>query len=108
MTQQQAVAGDQGLWTGPVLLELRNGRDWAAGHVEVEVGFDMLHVRYQGRSVAVIDRVELRAWFRHPQYPLFVIDDTRWTNHEGALYLTIGYSTFAVVPESLANLLALI
>jgi hypothetical protein len=96
-----------GSWTGPVFLRLRNGRDWAAGTLEVTVGIDRIEVQLHGRSIAVLDRGVLRDWFLHPDAPL-AADDTRWTFEVGDTILSIGFSRFTVTAESLTELLQVI
>lgn len=95
------------LWTGDLVLELRNGRDWAAGTLEVAVWRDTLHVRHLGRTLAVLDRDEFRAWLIRPAEP-HRVDDTEWSVSLGVTCLALRYSRYTVVQESLNNLLVVV
>jgi hypothetical protein len=95
-------------WTGILGLDLRNGRDWSAGILEVDVRPDTVEIRHQGRMIAAMHRDRFREWIIRPGELPYLADETRWSVQAGITALTIrpGGYTYQVAPESLANLLA--
>jgi hypothetical protein len=97
-------------WTGLLGLDLRNGRDWSAGTLEVDVRQDTMEVRHQGRMIAEIDRDRFREWMIHPGELPYLADQTRWSVEAGVTVLTLrpGAYVYQVGAESLATLRSLI
>ena len=94
-------------WTGDVILELRNGRDWKTGSLEVGVHRDTLRVGHGGHTLAVVDRTAFRAWLIHPSVP-FEVDDVIWSTSVGITCLDLRYAHYTIDPASLAILLRVI
>lgn len=99
----------RGSWTGPLELDIRNGRDWAAGTVSVAVGRDTVAVRHQGRLLAVLDRDRFRFWLLQvePRDEL-AVDETVWSVRSGVTCLCVGPAIYTITRESLANLLTVV
>ena len=97
-----------GQWTGELLLDLRNGRDWSIGDAELSVRRDTVLLRHQGRNLAVLDRELFSAWLSHTNPDPLVVDDVVWQVQVGVTFMTVGHSWFRVGPESLATLVAVI
>ena len=109
--EELQVNAQTGVWTGELVLELRNGRDWSIGGAEVSVRRDTVVLRHDGRCLAVLDRDQLRDWLTttHPE-PL-VVDDAIWSVDTGSTFLAVlaGSSPrFRVTAESLANLVTVV
>jgi hypothetical protein len=98
-----------GNWTGRLGLDVRNGRDWAAGALDLAVGRDTVTVRHQGRMLAVLDRDRFRDWLRRGgSTGVLQVDDTAWSVRSGVTCLSVGVATYTVTPESMANLMTVV
>lgn len=104
MTDRISAYVDRELWTGDLTLELRNGRDWSAGLLEIACRRDTLQVRHLGHTLAVLDRVGFGRWLSNPRIP-HTVDDTTWTMSGDVTVLSLRYATYSVRKESLDTLL---
>lgn len=95
-------------WTGDLTLELRNGRDWSSGALDVGVHRDTIHVRHGGATRAVLDRDGFRAWLIHPDVGPHTVDDTEWFMNLGVICVDLRYVRYTVRSESIALLLSVI
>ena len=43
-------------WTGELMIDLRNMRDWSVGDADLTVGRDTVIMRHGGRHLASMDR----------------------------------------------------
>lgn len=108
MTRSAATRTD---WTGELVLELRNGRDWSVGDAEVSVHRDTVIVRHVQRCIAVMDRDQFRAWLSTTDPGPLAHDDAIWSVQAGMTFLAVmsgSQAAFRVTPESLRNLVAVI
>ncbi len=100
-----------GVWTGELVLELRNGRDWSVGDAEVSVRRDTVVLRHDGRCLAVLDRDQLRDWLTAAEPQPLAVDEAIWSVDTGSTFIAVmaGSSPrFRVTRESLADLVAVI
>jgi hypothetical protein len=95
-------------WTGRLTLELRNGRDWAAGEAEVTLSRDTVDLCVHGRQLAVMDRDRLREWLTQAEPEPYAVDDLVWSVQLGATCLAAGTAFFTVTADSLGNLVAVV
>ncbi len=98
-------------WTGELILELRNGRDWSVGDAEVSVRRDTVIVRHAERCIAVMDRDQFRDWLTTAEPCPLAQDDAIWSIQAGMTFLAVmsgSQAAFRVTPESLGNLVAVI
>lgn len=75
--------------------------------LEVGLHRDRLRVCHGGRTLAVFDRAEFRAWLIHPSAPLEV-DDVTWSTAVGITCLDLRYAHYTMETASLAVLLRVI
>lgn len=112
LPKQQRTTLDRsrpGHWTGPLMLDIRNGRDWAAGTVEVSLGRDTVTVRHQGRMLAVLDRDRFRRWLMQVQpHDALAADEVVWSVQAGVTCMSVGPAVYTVTRESLANLVTVV
>lgn len=97
-----------GQWTGELLLDLRNGRDWSVGDAELSLRRDTVVLRHQGRGLAVLDREVFADWLAQPEPEPLAVDDVVWQVQVGVTFMTVADSWYRVGPESLATLVAVI
>jgi len=102
------MSDDHPNWTGELVLDLRNARDWSVGDAEISIRRDTVIVRHQGRGLATLDRDWFRNWLTQTEPEPYVVDDVVWTAQLGSTFITAGTAAFRVTPESLANLVAVI
>jgi len=96
------------IWTGRLTLELRNGRNWAAGDLELDVRLDTIRMWRQGRELTVVDRDCLRSWLGEAEPDPYQVEDTSWSVELDRTYITSGDAAFWVTPESLSLLIQVI
>ena len=103
---QQATGFDvQATWTGQLDVELRNGRNWSVGTIDIRLGLDTVSLWYHDRSLAVMDRDQFREWLFHPRGLIFEVDDVVWSVEAGVTCLTVGGTgQYTVTPESVRRL----
>jgi hypothetical protein len=94
-------------WTGRLDFDLRNGRGWRVGTVEIVVRTDIVTLWYGNRTLAVMDRDLFREWLIHPEMPLEV-DDVIWFMQDVLTCLTIDNSISYAVPGSIVDYLVAI
>ena len=97
-----------GQWTGELLLDLRNGRDWSIGEAELSIRRDTVVLRHQSRGLAIMDRELFADWLSHDDPSPLAVDDVVWRVQVGVTFMTVGHSWFRVVAESLSTLVAVI
>ncbi len=97
-----------GEWTGELVLDLRNGRDWSVGEAEVSVRRDTVIVRHAGRGLAVMDRELFADWLSRADPQPLELDDVGWQVQVGVTFMTVGGSWFRVGAESLSTLVSVI
>jgi hypothetical protein len=95
-------------WTGDMVLELRNGRDWSSGVLEVGVHRDTVRVRHGGSLRAELDRDVFRAWLIRPSDTTLSVDDTVWSMDLGVVCVALRYVGYTVKAESISLLLQVI
>jgi hypothetical protein len=105
-------------WTGELLLELRNARDWSVGDAELSVRRETVIVHHADRSLAVMDRDLFRDWLHQSDPAPLDVDDVVWSVQLGMTFMSVGPASFRqvegraaqfrVTPESLANLVLVI
>ena len=95
-------------WTGDLVLELRNGRDWSSGVLEVSLHRDTVRVRHGGYLRAELDRDVFRAWLIRPNGTTLTVDDTVWLVDLGVVCVELHYVYYGVKSESIALLLQVI
>lgn len=95
-------------WTGELLIDLRNMRDWSVGDASLTVGRDAVIMRFGGRHLASMDRVRFRDFLGRPDPDVYQVDDVRWTVSVGATCLETGHSFFTVHPDSMRQLVGVI
>lgn len=95
-------------WIGELVLDLRNGRNWAAGTADLSIRRDTIVVRLMGRELAVMDRDRLREWLTTPEPDPLAVDDAIWMAELGMTYLSAGQGLFRITTESLALLITVI
>src|ERR1700733_12657027 len=101
---------DPPLGSGRIEFDLRNGRGWRVGTVEIvlgtnHLGADHLALAFEGRPLAVIDRDIFREWLSQPTKPLR-IDDVVWSTHRALTCLTIpGNLTYVVADPVVQRLI---
>jgi hypothetical protein len=94
-------------WTGDLILDLRNGRAWNSGSLDIAVHRSSVHVGRGGYTLAVLDRSAFRVWLINPSRP-YEADDTIWTNSAGLTCLDLRYAHYRICPESMDLLRAVI
>ena len=97
-----------GHWTGELLLDLRNGRDWSTGDAELSVRRDTVVLRHQGRGLAVLDRELFADWLSLAEPEPLAVDDVVWQVQVGITFMTVGHSWYRVGAESLSTLVGVI
>jgi hypothetical protein len=103
-TQGSMSGGDRPIWTGRLTLELRNGRDGAAGDLELDVRLDTIRMWHVDQELTVVDRDYLRSWLMTAEPEPYRVENTVWSAELDRTYVTSGHAEFWVTPESL-NLL---
>jgi hypothetical protein len=96
------------IWTGRLTLELRDGRDWAPGDLELDVRLDTVRMWRDGRELTVVDRDYLRSWLTTSEPDPYQVEDTIWSAELDRTYVTSGETAFWVTPESLSLLVQVI
>lgn len=96
------------IWTGRLTLELRNGRNWAVGDLELDVRLDTIRMSREGRELTVVDRDYLRSWLSMAEPDPYQVEDTVWSAELDRTYVTSGTAAFWVTPESLSLLVQVI
>jgi hypothetical protein len=97
------------LWTGALRLGLANGRQWVTEGVSVDLSLSHANLRRHDRSLAVIDRDELRRWLHQPGGDQLAVDDVTLARNHGSTSLTVRTSAFFTVdPDSVENLLRVV
>lgn len=96
------------VWTGDLVLELRNGRDWSSGVLDVGVHRDTVRVRHGGSLRAELDRDVFRDWLIHPNDTTLTVDDTVWFLDLGVVCVELRYVYYSVKAESISLLLQVI
>jgi hypothetical protein len=96
------------MWTGELLLELRNGRDWSVGDAQLSLRRDTVVLHHAGRGLAVLDRDRFRDWLIDPEPDPLIVDDVVWSVQVGVTFMAAGASSFRVTSESLSILVSVI
>jgi hypothetical protein len=94
------------VFTGPLTLTVRDGRDWATARLELTVGRHVVEVRHLGRLLAVLDRDRWRTWLLLPEADEeeLAVDDVRWTRHAGLVRCWSGRSGLRLDPADVEHL----
>ena len=107
---QHAPTTTSGVWNGTLELDVRNGRDWSAGTIELTAGPGTVEFRHHGRVLDRLDRAAWRAWLRRLDD-----DDTglerdavRWTRTGGLVRMWVGASGYRFDPDDVEHLRAVI
>ncbi len=102
------MAAERQGWTGELTLDLLNNRGWSVGAAELTVQESTVIVRYDGRSLATMDRDWFRRWLTQPHPEPCIADDLIWTVQLGITFLMTGTAVYRLTPESLRTLVAVI
>ncbi|GAB3264971.1 hypothetical protein [Kineosporia babensis] len=95
MHDQSALKGERpgtGEWVGRLELDLRNARDWSIGTLGLQFAPDSVTVWFGSRTLAVLDREELREWIIHPRGTRLAVDDLVWSAQYGSIYVAVGWA----------------
>jgi hypothetical protein len=96
------------MWTGELVLDLRNGQDWSAADAELSLRRDTVLLRHEGRNLAVLDRDLFRDWLIQTEPEPLMVDDVVWSVQVGITFMAAGKVAFRVSPESLSTLVSVI
>jgi hypothetical protein len=102
------MANTNSTWTGELVLDLRNGRNWSAGDAELSVHLDTVTLRHGERDLAILDRQRFRMWLLQAEPQPMRVDDVVWFTEFGITFMNTGAGSFRVTSESLSNLVAVI
>jgi hypothetical protein len=73
-----SASTDDFIWCGELSFDVCSPTGALLGQVELTVRRDDLEIRFQQRSLAVLDRRTLRRWLRKPAQP-YSMDDVTWS-----------------------------
>jgi hypothetical protein len=95
-------------WTGELMIDLRNMRDWSVGDADLTVGRDTVIMRHGGRHLASMDRDHFRDFLTCADPEVYQVDEVKWTVSVGATCLETGHSFFTVHPDSVRQMVGVI
>lgn len=97
-------------WTGRLPMELMTPRDRViSATMEAKISRDTVQFWFDERCVAAIDRAAFREWFTTPGPQHFIIDDVRWSHHDGVVWVNIHRTlTYGISEITFTSLLAVI
>jgi hypothetical protein len=100
--QPRQGGGEQRGWTGQIEFDLRNGRGWQVGTIEVRCDPNTITLAFESRPLAVLDRETFRGWLLDPGVPL-AVDGIIWSIQSKLTCLTIDGNLTYVVPEQIVR-----